>query len=598
MKGSAADGADDAKTSEVPDTSVSKSESAPKPAAALLNTEDLTMDQVRSTLQLVNKMLRKEAKPQELAALLKIKEVREILELHKVNPKESSERITKYQKDLAARLRAHDRGKRTIDESSISEPLGDGISSPSAAKKAKNVESTPAAPVAPPKQSRREMAKAQLTGILAQSELALPPSGSPPNSFSVEWIQYFFQSMCSKIPFFPERKLLVPGPSRTYVEESDDQRIYIDGLSSNEIILLLNFIFDLESHLLDNTRKGDNSTLIVPNKFVFIPVMGDPLESGLLDKWYFTHLSQCATCALRFANRKLLTIHHDYHYHKCTAYQRRRRGLENNFRGWMEPPGDWLTGNGSSASSAIQYSSSLYSKMDEKIVSGLSNLGLTKIAPWSVSATTPSLTETVTSPPPVSSITAHHSARTQTEMKSIISDILPESVPVDEIKCKCLECGDLFEKVWIGEPVDLAVYRGVVAVPIGSTNPLQFRWPVTSDVPENVESGDEEDDDDNGRHSKEAGKIDAINALSEHRFINSLFIHKHCFTYNPRLRTKEYQLSLLENEVAPSIAKLLTRLCPPGDTIVTDESVRAPDMVQLVQEEDEDEEGSSSMIIA
>ncbi len=102
---------------DVPSEVMAPKQEVTKPAtSALLNTDDLTMDQVRSTLQLVNKMLRKEAKPQELAALLKIKEVREILELHKVNPKESSERITKYQKDLASRLRAHDRSKRVLDE--------------------------------------------------------------------------------------------------------------------------------------------------------------------------------------------------------------------------------------------------------------------------------------------------------------------------------------------------------------------------------------------------------------------------------------------------------------------------------------------------
>ncbi len=588
MKGSAVEPADEVKE-DVPSEVMAPKQEVTKPAtSALLNTDDLTMDQVRSTLQLVNKMLRKEAKPQELAALLKIKEVREILELHKVNPKESSERITKYQKDLASRLRAHDRSKRVLDEGGDAETAPDEIATPSAAKKAKFEEST-SEPVQP-KLSRRELAKAQLTGILAQSELAVPPSGSPPNRFSVEWIQYFFQSMCSKIPFFPERKLLVPGPARTYVEESDDQRVYIDGVSSNEIILLLNFIFDLESHLLDKNKK--EKTIIVPNKFVFIPVMGDPLESGLLDKWYFTHLSQCATCALRFANRKLLTIHHDYHYHKCTAYQRRRRGLENNFRGWMEPPGDWLSGG--SSSSAVQFSSSIYSKIDQSISDAFTRLGLKKEADnssaWEVPAGAPAAP---VEQPVVSS--AHHAARTQTEIKEIIGHILPESVPVDEIKTKCLECGDPFEKIWIGEPVDMAVYRQVVAVPIGSGVPLQFRWPVASDqkIAENIDSDDEEAE--SAKNEAERGRIEAVNALAEPRFLNALFLHKHCYISNSQLKTKEYQLSLLNTgDVGSGISRLLERLRPPVEARVADTTLAAEqEMVQLVQEVDDEDDRMS-----
>ena len=100
----------DGEHSVAPEIQQSPAASASKPITQLVSTVDLTIDQVRSTLQLINKMLRKQAQPAELAALLKIKEMREILELHKVNPKESSERIGSYQKELAARLRAHDRG--------------------------------------------------------------------------------------------------------------------------------------------------------------------------------------------------------------------------------------------------------------------------------------------------------------------------------------------------------------------------------------------------------------------------------------------------------------------------------------------------------
>jgi len=526
-------------------------------------------------------MLRKEAKPQELAALLKIKEVREILELHKVNPKESSERISKYQKDLAARVRAHDRGKRSIVEES---PPEDVQRSGSPKKQRTHVvdeeqvpPSEPAIKPATPRISRRELAQQQLTGILAQSELAMPPTGSPPANFSVEWIQFFFQSMCSKIPFFPEKKLLVSGPPRTYVEESEDQRIYIDGLSSNEIVLLLNFIYDMETNLL----KKKDSTIIVPNKFVFIPVMGDPIDSGLLDKWYFTNTVQCATCGLRYANRKLLTIHHDYHYHKQTSIQRRKRGLENNFRGWMEPPGDWLTGT-SVAATAVQFSTSVYAKMDELISSGPAGF-----VPASVDvnmADSKMTDEKTTIPAPTSN--GPHTAKTETDLKHMQDSILPESIPVDEIKTSCLECGEKFEKIWLPEPVDMAVYRNAISLSIGASAPLQFRWPIAAAEAQDLD--DDENEDDEGR--KEEFKIDANNALFDQRFVNSIFIHKDCYLSNEKLRTRDYQVSILFSQNDSSVNHLL----PPSESM---------EQIGIVQEEDDEDQtedivDNSRMIIA
>ena len=510
-------------------------------------------------------MLRKQAQPAELAALLKIKEVREILDLHKANPKESSERINQYQKDLAARLRSHDRGKRQADEQT---PSPDDVPDAAGTKKSRTDQEA-AAPgptegkeVAVPKPAR---AKKLLTGILSQSELALPPTSVPKTTeFNVQWIQYFFQLMCSKTPFFSDRKLLVPGPSRTYIEESEDQRIYVDGLSSSEIVLLLNFVFDMELNLKSNSK----SSLLVPNKFAFLPTMGDPLESGLLDVWYYSNQSQCATCALRYGNRKLLTIHHDYHYHKYTAGQRRKRGLENNFRGWMESPQEFL------GSKEIQFGFEMYKKLDEP------NAFLGVLEPVVLADGDQAMPDQPVLTP---SMGGSHEARTMTATQQLAESILPDSVPVDEIKTKCLECGEAFDKQWIGEPVDMAVYQGVIALPVGGSVPLQFHWPIKAK--EQIELDENEFEE---SEKVEEYKVEAAQALFDYRFINSILLHNNCFLSNPRLKDKAHQLRLLSAKGGPDDP--LARLRPPREE-------ETATVIEEVIEEDMNAEGEGDVLM-
>ena len=522
-------------------------------APSLVNTADLSIEQVRSTLQLINKMLRKQAQPNELKALLNIKEVRDILGHHKANPKEAGERINQYQKELASRLRAHDRGKRPADEqtanpeeglptsvSKRSKPGEDGLVVPEA-KEAERV--------LQPTKARRSV---QLSGMLSQSELAVPPSGPPPKEFNVEWIQYFFELMCSRVPFFSDRKLLIPAPSRLYVEESEEQRVFIDGLSNSELILLLNFVYDLESNLLTKKSKS----VLIPNRFVFIPSMGDPLESGLLESWYYSNTCQCATCALRFANRKLLTIHHDYHYQKYTAYQRRKRGLENNFRGWMEVPVEWL-GNKS-----MEFSTTLYGKLD---------LGISAF--FGSSSGEGECGDENSQPQKISS--GSHAARTFTDMQHLSEQILPESVPVDEIKANCLECGERFDKAWIGHPVNMAVFQGVLALSFGGVHPLQFAWPVAAATTEDL-------DDDEEEVGKPTHAIEAGTAQFDPRFLNALLLHKTCFENNPKLTNKDYQHSLLFGR---EHVKLLARILPAKEQPPIEQQPTV-----MIQEEDEEDD--------
>ena len=532
---------------------------APAPVAAsakaapqLVSTEELSVEQVRTTLQLINKMLRKQAQPTELAALLKIKEVREILDLHKVNPKESSERIQQYQKDLAARLRAHERGKREhggiVEERAASLP-----------KKVRTEDSlekpmTPVEEEEAPKPQKVHRPRKILTGILSQSELAVPPSSVPDSKeFNVEWIQYFFQLMCSRIPFFSDKKVLLSGASRTYVEESEDQRVFVDGLSSTEIVLLLNFMFDLESQLKDSSAKG---SVIVPNKAWFIHSMGDPLDSGLLEAWYFSSQAQCATCALRFANRKLLTIHHDFHFHKYTVSQRRRRGLENNFRGWMETPQEFI------GSKELAFGFDLYDKLDSALNDSSSLPFLTSIGLATSDASSSENSDMKDLN--VSNLVRKaesHSARTVTTTQLLAQSLLPDSVPVDEIMDRCMECGEPFEKQWIGEPVDMAVFRDALAVAVGGSTPLMFHWPIKTAT--NPSSAHDIEDEAEVDEKMQDYKIDAANASLDHRFVNAMLFHKSCFAANEKLKDRDYHMKLLLDAAEVGLAHLR----PPPEVI-------------------------------
>lgn len=547
---------EEAKEAETQQPDVPVAAPAVKTTHQLISTEDLSVEQVRTTLQLINKMLRKQAQPTELAALLKIKEVREILDLHKVNPKESSERIQQYQKDLAARLRAHDRSKRGVGDDQPPASVEDGGAATTISKKARLEESVAkssgsveeAEPPKPPQKAVHRPRKI-LTGILSQSELAVPPTSLPDSKeFNVEWIQYFFQLMCSRIPFFSDSKVLLSGPSRTYVEESEDQRVFVDGLSSTEIVLLLNFVFDLESNLRASNAKG---SVIVPNNAWYIHSMGDPLDSGLLEAWYFSSQAQCATCALRFANRKLLTIHHDYHFHKYTVGQRRRRGLENNFRGWMETPQEFI------GSKELPFGFELYDKLDSMLNDSSSQSFFASIGLAGPDRSVEKGDDNVEIMKDSSSIvgnrTESHTARTVTARQIISENLLPDSVPVDEIMDRCMECGEAFEKQWIGENVDMAVFTNALAVAVGGSSPLIFHWPIKTAA----SSGSAQDVEEEEPEEKlQDYKIDASNASLDHRFVNALLFHKSCFAANEKLKTREYHMKLLSETCQVGISSL------------------------------------------
>ncbi|KAF4675148.1 hypothetical protein FOZ60_001079, partial [Perkinsus olseni] len=138
-------------------------------------------------------------------------------------------------------------------------------------------------------------------GKIPSGVLGSPPNDLPPMEFSLEWIQHFFTMMSSKIPYHPSHDVLLPTKVKT-VEQTQEQRVIVDGLSQHELLLILRFIERLETNIrvqVAETRKlaaaaaasGKKNQglsqkalahIQVPHKFRLLHSMGDPSTSGLL----------------------------------------------------------------------------------------------------------------------------------------------------------------------------------------------------------------------------------------------------------------------------------------------------------------------------
>ena len=457
-------------------------------ATGIMLSADLSLEMTRSTLQILNKMMRGEPLTEgDKAQMCRIKEVNDILMLYKTDKKEAGEKLEKYRAELTARIRA-------------------GVQPAPAIAKRPEVEQRQTAPE--PKRPRQEPVAAEPEELYepvspdAEDDagpqveegpkpiLSLPPSGLPPREFGIPWLQHFFQQMCSKVPYFTSKSVLKP-LKKKIVESSEEQRIFVDGMAVPDLLLLFNFVFDLEDHIITKRKSGKND-FTVPHRLGQLFRMPDPLESGLLDSWYFSIPSQCATCALRFANRKILTAHHDYHFVKNSAAQRRRKGLDVAFRGWMETPQDFL-GNRS-----VVITKNFYRKLD-----------------------------------PASAVKIEEAATRRNEKaaldaQAVLAELLKNACPADEIKTRCVECDEPFERVWIEDPVSLAVFVETLCVPLFSNQPINFSWPNS-----NIEIDAEE------------AATDASKATEDTRVMNGFFIHRKCWEANSKLKNKDEQIRLV-----------------------------------------------------
>lgn len=366
--------------------------------------------------------------------------------------------------------------------------------------------------------------------------------------------------MCSKVPFHFDRQYLIPFSAPSYVEESEDQRVYVDGLTTGDVVQLLNFIFDLENYVLkpagaskpaaadsSSTAMSSSGNAILPHTLLFIHQMSDPLESGLLDS-YYNYPAQCATCALRFESRKILTSHHDYHFARFTILQRRRRKLDYCFRGWMDNPNEFLDLTDGTVLSSNIYNRKMNNPKSLQFLITNTNSNI-------ITTTKTSATASNTDIP----ITASVSADASTDEDD--HDIPPLSCssssllcwcPVDEVKSLCLECGEAFETEYISEPIGTSVYIDCVCIPVITNNitdnvkppskPIKFIWPGGIITPPPTS-----DRQLSAPTTAAATCIDAITAaLSDPRVVNSIYIHYSCYKRNKKLQDDvDYQRSLV-----------------------------------------------------
>ena len=345
---------------------------------------------VKSTLEILNKLMRSEKLQEgEKASLCRVSEVNDILKLFKTDAKRAASEMDRYRNDLKARLEASEQ---------------------------------PA-----PKRQRVEPSVPQSDA--PKAHLLPPPSTLPPNDFSTNWTRHFMQQMCSKIHFFSPSSL-PPVPERRIVEEAEEQRIFVDGLTNQEVQLLLKFIFDMQQHI---RTKDSIANFTVPSKLGLLNKMTDPLESRLLDSWYFSIPSQCATCALRFGSRRLLTTHHDYHFVKNAASGRRKKGLDVAFRGWNENPQEFLGNRG------VLITRSFFRRLDQ-------------------------------------ASTAVEESNVKSAKDAAGDFSLSSAVPANDIKKCCAECGEPFNRIW-SDAANMSVFPSTVCIPLLGSEPVRFAWP-------------------------------------------------------------------------------------------------------------------------
>ncbi|KAF4653472.1 hypothetical protein FOL47_010497 [Perkinsus chesapeaki] len=423
-------------------------------------------------------------------------------------------------------------------------------------------------------------------GKIPPGVLGAPPNDLPPMEFSLEWIQHFFTMMSSKIPYHPSHNVLLATKVKT-VEQTQEQRVIVDGLSQHELLLVLRFIERLETHIrvqVAETRKmaaaaaggkknqGLSQKALahvqVPHKFRLLHSMGDPSTSGLLDL-YFNMPVQCGTCALRFSARQDLLDHHDAHYFKTTMLQRRVKQVEQEYRGWNEAINEWFDNKGTPM---------LGRDICKALIESVKKAGNVD---GDDTASTAATTDTKSA---VEETKADHDVEgrdKETARRGFISDavrledMLRHASPYDPVKTKCLECGDELEEEWACEPVDMPVFKGsrllgncviisyyhldTVVVPVGSAVPVHFLWPgMSSSVKSDKNKADYDESD------PEALTVDAAMAgargkptrhhehaqsnacpSDDYRMHNTLYFHRDCWMGNPLLKERDYQQKLL-----------------------------------------------------
>jgi len=262
--------------------------------------------------------------------------------------------------------------------------------------------------------------------------------GLPSIGFSEAWLRQFMEQMPTRTAPSEQRKSDAPQASRKVLGARGDQMVYVDELSPNEVLLLMQLIFLLEDRLRRTGAAMDLAQRI-PHTFSYLQV--EPAIDVMLKRFFDELPFQCTTTGLRFASREKLRKHHDALYRRRTLLQQRQRGTE--ARGWMETIPDWV-GN-----------------RDLAVGPALFRLG-----------------------------GAGDDAPKAAELQRSVQDAAAASdsdeegrwiCPVDERRSVCPISGEPFETTWSSALNDWA-FTDVVAVELGSSKPLRFPQKVDASI--------------------------------------------------------------------------------------------------------------------
>jgi hypothetical protein len=135
----------------------------------------------------------------------------------------------------------------------------------------------------------------------------------------------------------PELAAQFPLVGRKVLSAAGEQMVYVDELSPNESLLLMQLIFLLEERL---RRSGGSLDVAqrIPHTFSYLQV--EHMIDVMLKRFFDEVPFQCDKTGLRFTTREKLRKHQDVINRRKQMQQHKQRGAE--ARGWMEPIPEWV----------------------------------------------------------------------------------------------------------------------------------------------------------------------------------------------------------------------------------------------------------------
>mmetsp|Transcript_34599 Transcript_34599/g.79141 ORF Transcript_34599/g.79141 Transcript_34599/m.79141 type:complete len:582 (-) Transcript_34599:35-1780(-) len=177
----------------------------------------------------------------------------------------------------------------------------------------------------------------QLDEIMQQQTLL---RGASSIGFSETWFRQYMEQLPSKT----EVAGGLPVVQRKVLGANGDQMVYVDGMAPSEVLLLLQFIFMLESGMRRTGISADVSRMAVTG-FGHVKLHVDTMVRRLFDELPY----QCTTTGLRFSTREKLKKHTEAVFRRKQTQQTRQRGVGEKgwtesipVRGWLESIPEWV----------------------------------------------------------------------------------------------------------------------------------------------------------------------------------------------------------------------------------------------------------------